>query len=286
MQQPEGSKRGYLNEDFRLFHIRDRRELAFNYHYHEFDKIVVFLAGCVHYIMEGKSYSLKPWDVLLVRHNQLHRPIIDPREDYERIVIWVNTDYLRSHSGDGCDLMECFTLAKRRGFSLIRPAAKDRHRIMQLLLDAEEARKSTDFAQDLLSRTYFLQFMILLNRIALQDDTAADREACKSDPRFDRIIAHINEHLDEDLSLDSLSARFYVSKSHLMHRFKEMTGYTAHSYIMQKRLFRAAERIRAGTPVLLASQQCGFGDYSAFLRAFKKTFGIKPSDISTEIEQH
>ena len=42
--QIDGSKRGYLNEDFRLFHVRDQLELDFEYHYHEFDKLVVFLS--------------------------------------------------------------------------------------------------------------------------------------------------------------------------------------------------------------------------------------------------
>ena len=82
------NKRGYLKEDFRLFHIRDQVELELGYHYHEFDKIVVFLTGNVTYVVEGKAYFLKPWDILLVPHNQIHRPIIDPSEPYERIILW------------------------------------------------------------------------------------------------------------------------------------------------------------------------------------------------------
>ena len=52
------NKRGYLKEDFRLFHIRDQVELELGYHYHEFDKIVVFLTGNVTYVVEGKAYFL------------------------------------------------------------------------------------------------------------------------------------------------------------------------------------------------------------------------------------
>lgn len=277
--KPDGSKRGYLNEDFRLFHIRDQIELEFEYHYHEFDKLVVFLSGCVNYIMEGKSYFLKPWDILLVSHNQIHRPVIDPCEPYERIILWMNTDYLRSHSADGDDLLHCFALARSREFALIRPAVQDRHKIMQLLRETVDARNSRDFAHDLLSRTFFLQFMILLNRIAVKDATIENTDAYKCDPKFDEIIAYINDHLDENLSLDALCAKFFISKSYLMHRFKEMAGCTAHSYIQQKRLIHAAELIRSGMPVLLASSQCGFNDYSAFLRAFKKTFDTTPREL-------
>ncbi len=277
--QPDGSKRGYLNEDFRLFHIKDQLELEFEYHYHEFDKLVVFLSGRVNYIMEGKSYFLQPWDILLVSHNQIHRPIIDPSEPYERIILWMNTDYLHSHSSENAELLHCFELARKREFALIRPAVQARHRIMQLLRDTEDARNSGDFGHDLLSRTYFLQFMIFLNRIAVKDDTIENTEAYKSDPKFDEIISFINDNLGADLSLDSLCAQFYISKSYLMHRFKEMTGCTAHSYIQQKRLIHAAELIRQGTPVLSASSICGFNDYSAFLRAFKKMFDTTPREL-------
>lgn len=277
--QQDGAQRGYLHEDFRLFHIRDQRELDIEYHYHAFDKVVVFLGGRVNYIMEGKSYYLQPWDVLLVGNNQIHRPVIDAREPYERIILWMNTEYLAAHSTGEDALLACFALAKKRKFSLIRPSARERHSIMDLLRNTEDALNTKDFGHDLLSRTYFLQFMILLNRIALHDETMHDAAAYKSDPRFDEIIAYINGHLEEDLSLDALCAKFYISKSFLMHRFKEMAGCTAHSYIQQKRLIYAARLIREGTPVLTACAQCGFNDYSAFLRAFKRLFGSTPREL-------
>ncbi len=90
----------------------------------------------------------------------------------------------------------------------------------------------------------------------------------------------MNANLEKDLSLESIARQFYMSKSYLMHKFKEMTGYSAHKYIQQKRLIQAAELIRDGVPVVEAGQRCGYGDYSAFLRAFKKLYGVNPSDIS------
>lgn len=275
----DGAKRGYLHEDFRLFHIRDRRELAIEYHYHEFDKIVVFLSGKVNYIMEGKSYFLQPWDILLVSHNQIHRPIIDASTPYERIILWMNTDYLLRHSAPGENLLECFSLALDRNFALIRPDPPTRQHMMQLLLDTEEALNAKEFGHDLLSRTCFLQFMILLNRTALMDDTQRNTAAYKSDPKFAEIIAYINANLSDDLSLDALCARFYISKSYLMHRFRDMAGCTAHSYIQQKRLIQATQLIRGGMPVLAAGAQCGFHDYSAFLRAFKRMYGSTPREM-------
>ena len=73
-------KRGYLNEDFRFFHIRDKRDLEFEFHYHDFNKIILFLTGAVTYRIEGKVYRLKPWDILFVSQGELHQAIVRSEE--------------------------------------------------------------------------------------------------------------------------------------------------------------------------------------------------------------
>lgn len=275
----EHSKRGYLNEDFRLFHIRDQVELELNYHYHEFNKVVFFLSGSVTYVVEGKAYFLQPWDILLVPHGQIHRPIIDPGEPYERIILWINSDYLTSYSTEDSNLLQCFRMAAARKFALIRPDAGQRPELRRMLAFVEDALHSAEFGHELLAKTGFLQLMVALNRLALRDATSLDTAAYRSDPKVEEILSYINANLSADLSLDALAGRFYISKSYLMHRFKELTGCSAHKYVRQKRLLWAAEMLREGVPVIEASMRCGFRDYSAFLRAFKQTFGVAPSEI-------
>ena len=45
LDRSEIGKRGYLNEPYRLFHLRDDRVLTLDHHYHEFDKLVLLLGG-------------------------------------------------------------------------------------------------------------------------------------------------------------------------------------------------------------------------------------------------
>ena len=86
-----------------------------------------------------------------------------------------------------------------------------------------------------------------------------------------------DRHLTEPVSIDDLAARFFVSKYHMMRQFRAQTGYTIHGYLTGKRLMFARAMIAAGTPVLQASEESGFGDYSAFLRAYRKQFGAAPN---------
>ena len=92
LDRSEVGKRGYLDRDFRLVHLKDSLAPRIDYHYHEFDKLVFFLGGRVTYVVEGVTYFLRPWDILLIQHNLIHRPIIDASEPYERVVLWLGRD--------------------------------------------------------------------------------------------------------------------------------------------------------------------------------------------------
>lgn len=272
-------RRGYLHEDFRLFHLRDMGVEEMEYHYHEFDKIVIFLSGRASYIIEGRSYFLEPWDVLLVSHHLIHRPVTDPDHPYERVVIYLDPGFLRSSGTRGEDLSSCFDLARERQFALMRPDGEEREKLEGLLGQLELAMKDRAFGGDLLARTCFLQLLIYLNRAMVRDRTHRDRTASRYDPKLAQTLSYIHDHLGEELTVDALARRVYASKYHFMRRFKELTGCSVHQYITQKRLLAAAELLRAGVSAQTACGRCGFQDYSAFHRAFRRQFGASPREF-------
>ena len=96
---------------------------------------------------------------------------------------------------------------------------------------------------------------------------------------MEEVLRYIGENLPGELSVETLARRFFLSRYYLMHRFKAVTGYTVHQYVSQKRLLRAGELIRSGVPVMKAAAESGFGDYSAFLRAFQSTFHLSPREF-------
>lgn len=96
--------------------------------------------------------------------------------------------------------------------------------------------------------------------------------------RIVELIHYINENLSKDLSIEALSARFFISKYHMMRKFKEETGYSMHQYILEKRILAARNLITEGCLATTASVECGFKDYSTFSRAYKKLLGQLPSD--------
>ena len=144
----------------------------------------------------------------------------------------------------------------------------------------EEALRDRSFGAARMADTLCQQMLIDVNRDVLRSRTAQEeRDSYRVDPKMEEVLRYILDHLGEELTVESLSKRFFISRYYLMHRFKAVTGYTVHQYISQKRLLRAGELIRAGVPVMKAAEQAGFEEYSTFLRAFRGTFHMSPREF-------
>lgn len=272
----EYEKRGYLNQNFRFFHPIDNGQREFSYHYHDFYKILIFLSGDVTYCIEGKSYELAPYDIVLVNAGEVHRPIIQSANTYDRIILYVSPEFLRSWQQEDENLELCFLRAKQEQSNVFRMPSMKGSRLYQALEELEAALGDTDYAGALYQNVLFLEFMIHLNRAALHN-TPGFMSTKQANDKILAILSYINEHLTENLSIDFLSEKFFTSKYYLMHSFKKETGYTIGNYLTIKRLRYARELIHDGMPVTQACFECGFHNYTTFSRAYKKHFGEAPT---------
>lgn len=275
-------KRGYLDSEFRLFHLTDTNLKDLDYHYHDFDKIMIFIKGNVTYMIDGTSYELKPYDIVLVNHNDIHKPTVDNSVPYERIIVYIAPGFLKNHSTPQYDLNHCFEQAKQEHSNVFRVHADAKHSLLQIIKELESSFLDYAYAHELRSQLLFLEFMIRLNRAALSHHL----EYLTTPPgsgKMLQLMAYINTHLTSDMNVDDLAARFYISKYHMMRLFKAETGYTIGKYITHKRLLYAREEIAEGIPVTQACFNCGFRDYSAFSRAYKTLFGAPPRSAKPHI---
>lgn len=95
------------------------------------------------------------------------------------------------------------------------------------------------------------------------------------------LVDYLDAHLTEELNIDALAEKFYISRFHMMRRFREETGTTIHAYISDHRLMLARDLIGQGVPATEVCFRCGFGSYSSFSRAYGKFFGTTPTGRNT-----
>jgi AraC-like DNA-binding protein len=100
--------------------------------------------------------------------------------------------------------------------------------------------------------------------------------------RLTPILAYLNQHLAEDLSLERLEKLFFISRYHLSRLFKKHTGSTIHEYIVYKRISLAKQLLKDGANVTEACMGSDFNDYTGFLRMFKKKVGVLPKHYAKQ----
>ena len=276
-------KAGYLKEPFRLFHLNDGTSHEFNLHYHDFDKIILFFGGNVSYLIEGKNYYLEPGDIVLVNRFHLHKPTVDPKTPYDRAVLYISHEFLKKYRSEGYDPFRMFHLASDRKDYVLRLPEHVKRRLMGCYERLEAAVSEEGYGAEERRRLLFLEFMTELNRLpdAFEEDEEPIAGAVFHQKNID-ILSYLNEHLTEEITVDELAERFYVSKYHMMRQFKAETGYSIHKYVTEKRLIMAKRLLLKDNPIVKVSELCGFSEYSVFLRAFRKRFGVTPGDFVKE----
>ena len=277
------NKVGYLNDNFKIFHIRDKKDIKFEYHHHDFSKIVILIDGDLTYYIEGKAYILKPWDILFVNKNEIHKPVVNPNKYYERIVIWLNPDFMAKYAQGNNNLLKCFEVAIKNNYNLLRLNMKSIDIIKNLIQDIQNCNNSNEFGSEILKESLFVQLMVLMNRLFLNSDTNRDIEDIQYDKTIEGVLNYINSNLENDLSIDTIASEFFISKYYLMRKFKNQIGSSIHNYVVQKRLILARSLISDGLSMSSVCSRCGFNDYSSFVRAFKKVYGVSPSNYNPTI---
>lgn len=277
------NKVGYLNDNFKIFHIRDKKDIKFEYHHHDFSKIVILIDGDLTYYIEGKAYILKPWDILFVNKNEIHKPVVNPNKYYERIVIWLNPDFMAKYAQGNNNLLKCFEVAIKNNYNLLRLNMKSIDIIKNLIQDIQNCNNSNEFGSEILKESLFVQLMVLMNRLFLNSDKNRDIEDIQYDKTIEGVLNYINSNLENYLSIDTIASEFFISKYYLMRKFKNQIGSSIHNYVVQKRLILARSLISDGLSMSSVCSRCGFNDYSSFVRAFKKVYGVSPSNYNPTI---
>ena len=267
-------QRGYLLENFRLFHLHTAPQNSVDYHYHEFCKILMLLSGGGEYYVDGQRYLLQAGDIVLLNSHSIHRPDMDAGMPCERIIIYVDPGFLQRSSTENCDLLSVFSGEKGH---VLRLSDSRRKKLFLLAAALEEDLKGSEFGQDVLSSTGLLRLLVELGRARQRSDSLTDSPMMPRSDRICQIIRYIDGHLTEDLDIDQLAQHFFISKFHMMRLFRQEMGTTIHLYITQKRLMLARALIDGGMRATEACYRSGFRSYSSFTRACAKHFGATPT---------
>ena len=270
----EYEKRGYLLENFRLFHLQSPTGTGVDYHYHEFCKLLLLVSGRGGYVVEGQRYLLQPGDVVLIGSRCAHKPELESDIPYERVIIYIDPDFLQISADAECNLLDLFS--GNRGH-VLRLRESERKKIFSLSSSLEKELNGEEYGRQILSNGMLLRLLVEIGRAQRKEDSLNPGPVIPEDPRVLEWMGYLDRHLSEDLDMDALAEHFYISKFHMMRLFKAQTGFTVHTYLLQRRLLAARQLIERGMLATEACYRSGFRSYSSFTRAYSKHFGTTPT---------
>ena len=243
----------------------------FPMHIHEQYEIFCFVSGSASYLVEGNEYPLEPGSVVAMRKTESHKIKILGGEPYERFAFQFYPELLAGVD-PGFLLLEPFHDRPLGQNNHYRPFEFKGKQPMELL----EAMCVTGVGEAERRLAIHVNMYPLLDllRNSFKKKQAVPHAGKRS--LAEELVAYINLHLFDDISLDSLSRHFFISVSQIGRVFRKATGSSVWDYIIIKRLSAAQSMIRDGMPLNKAAGECGFKDYSSFYRAYVKKIGTSP----------
>jgi len=103
-------------------------------------------------------------------------------------------------------------------------------------------------------------------------------------PQAREVLDYINAHYCEDIGINDLTQRLYMSRSQIERIMKTSTGYSTWNYILEKRVTRASQLLHSGMSNREVAEATGFRDYSTFYKAYVKISHRTPTGEHPSIE--
>lgn len=267
----------FRKNDLIFHHTLDNMPMQsdFKMHTHENYEIYIFLSGSGKYIIEGNEYILYPGNVIITRASESHYFKLTESVPYERMVFHFSEHNLKGFDESG-KYLEPF---ENRNFGKLNCYSK--HILDKNVLE-DVIKKILKYEQeeteDLLKLETTVKLCLYELIYELKDKflRISNEKANNENELIIKIVSYINSNITEQLTIEDIANKFYISKSYLTNKFKQVTGSTIWEYVTAKRLLLAKKMLKSGVTTQNILLNCGFSNYSTFYRRYKEFFGVTP----------
>lgn len=229
-----------VSRDFEIYYYKDQHMKKVANHIHDYYEIYFFLEGDVSLEIEKKEYPLQYGDVAVVPPGLEHHAVIhDESVPYRRFVFWITVDYLNRLMEDAREYGYLIQLVQTKGEYIFHHDRIAFNTIQTKVFHLLEEIYSNRFGKAAKVSLCVSDLLLHLNRTVYNE--RHERSVQEEQQLSERLIDYIEEHMEEELSLDRMVAEFFVSKYHIAH-FLRIILECQFISMCRKRDWRHAER--------------------------------------------
>lgn len=262
---------------------------SLDFHTHKEYELVLLHGGNCRFLVGNQFFYLQPGQLLMLDGMTIHKAYVSgDTQDYERSVLRFDSDWIRPLLQD-INLERLLNLFEENSSGLIRIFKKRDEAIIEnmigeiaTLVDLEENRLN-EARLKLAVVQLLIQISIFTDYIIRKDQGFRDEKT----EIAEKVSNFLFKNYHRSISIDDVSQAVNLSKSYMSHVFKEVTGHTIMTYLMQYRLSKARSQITQEPNQLIKviSQENGFESEAHFSRFFKKNIGLSPSQYKKQYYQ-
>ncbi len=270
-----------LSKDFELFYYNDKHITPLKEHSHNYYEFYFFLGGDVSITIKKQKYTLEKGDMILLPPGIKHYVTIhDPDVAYQRFIFWITSEFASELQQISDDYVYLLQHSKTNQQYIYHFDTITFNTIQSKLFLLSDEIHFDHFGKAVKLSLAVKDLILHLSRVVYE--MINPQVTKEQQGLFEKVIDYINQHLEEDLSLERLAKLFFANKYHIAHLFKEKYGIPLHQYVIKKRLSLCKDALLNNEEITEICLLCGFSDYSSFYRAFKKEYGLSPKQYKNQ----
>jgi len=251
-------------------------------HWHDHLEIALVLEGRGRFVIAGRRLPAEPGDAFFIDNSQPHVAHARPGSDMALLLVLFRPELI---AGPGCREFDLGYLAAFRpadpGMSPCVPGDSPLSAsIRPLLRELEAISARGERGEQQLADATLRQILALVNRDRGADAVGATGGTATTHRELIRpVLAYIDRHGREPISLEQVATVAHVSPSRIRHVFKEVTGVGFKEYVTQVRMTEA-KRLLLSTELSVAevAQTVSYTNVSQFYKVFDRSCAMSPAE--------
>jgi len=272
---------------FRLFRseVHEPSEISFEHHHTAFE-ISMVLEGSGIYSTLNSDFEYNKGDIFCFCNDEVHK-ITKLGEKSAFLTFHFEPRYVWSDRFGISDyeLLASFIKRKEQKRNKLENSNSSTEKIRSLMFQTMDEFKEEKIHWHTAVRINLMTVLMELSRgYEFQEIFHISPLNSGSARCIERAINYIDENLEYDIELETLSEIAKMSKNYFCTLFKKLNGISPWEYITIKRIERAVEYLKTTEYTKLEiATKCGFNNTANFYHAFKKITGKTPGDYVVKI---
>lgn len=267
----------YFYNKFDIVHRNEKATYPMPPHTHNAIEIYFNLSELPNSLL-GSTLTPVSSDVLLIIPSYcIHQFTQEPDQAYERYILTINTSWL--NNAFDSETEEKYAYLKDTANPLLIPLTTEKK---EMLIQSFEKCINCSNDDIFLKMSCFFETLSLIHNISSDMHNTPIKHMQKhlsgTRKTVNEMIEYINEHLYDNIKIQDISDKFFLSPDYAAKIFKKYTNTPIGNYITIQRITRAKQLLREGHSVAETQLQTGYSSYEHFFRIFKKTTGMTPKE--------